>query len=245
MGECSWKGSPSRFWSVQTEALRVRRASDYHLNIQEGACYCPASEIYRPQLLLGQQERRKRHRDQRPQKKGTRPLYFQYQQSAFGPAKCVRAAIRIRSAIRVGAGNAHSAGNPCSACCLRLARHSACGQQMKARLASKARFTSRAMFHQQNDVPPANALTTSKRSPHQQTRFPNAPGHSGRVPTGEQHGEQAGPDGTPPKALNYIRNGVQTRQSWNGNQWSWLSAITDGHACAEAGVVTDGHACPQ
>ena len=67
MREYSWKGPTSRFWSVQTEAARVRGAGDYHLNIQEGACYWPASEINRPRLLLGQQERRKHHRDQRPQ----------------------------------------------------------------------------------------------------------------------------------------------------------------------------------
>ena len=46
------------------------------LHIQEGACYWPASEINRPQLLLGQQERRKHHRDQRPKKKKTRSLCF-------------------------------------------------------------------------------------------------------------------------------------------------------------------------
>ena len=71
MGECSWKGPPSRFCSVQTEALRVRWAGDYHLNIQEGTCYWPASEIKRPQLLLGQQERRKHHHDQAPKEKSS------------------------------------------------------------------------------------------------------------------------------------------------------------------------------
>ena len=72
----------------------------------------------------------------------------------------------------------------------------------KARLASKARtrFTSRirTMFHRQHDFPPANALSTSKPTPRQQARSPNTRSHSGRMSTGEQ----AGPDGTPPKALN-------------------------------------------
>ena len=55
------------------------------------------------------------------------------------------------------------------------------------------------MFHQQNDFPPANALKTSKPTSRLQARSPNAPSHRGRMPTREQ----AGPDGTPPKALNY------------------------------------------
>ena len=95
--------------------------------------------------------------------------------------------------ICVGASNVRPAGNPRSAYCLRLARRNAFGQQ--------------SAFHRQNsnnvspenDSPSANALTTSKPTSRQQSRSPNAPSHSGRMPTGEQ----AGPDGTPPKALNF------------------------------------------
>ena len=67
----------------------------------------------------------------------------------------------------------------------------------KAHLASKARFTSRTrtMPHQQNGLPPANRRPASKLKRAPQTR---ASSHGGRTPTGEQ----AGPDGTPPKALN-------------------------------------------
>ena len=139
------------------------------LHIQEGACCWPASEINRPQLLLGQQERRKHHRDQRPKKKKLGHFVFSTsklrsgQQIAFGrqsapgrrfalgPAKRVRPAIRVRPTASVWPG--------------------------KARLASKARFTSRirTMLHQQGDSPPANALTTSKPTSQQLTRSPNAP----------------------------------------------------------------------
>ena len=63
------------------------------LHIQEGAWCWPASEINRPQLLLGQQERRKHHRVQRPQKEQKKKLsHFVFstsklrsgQQIAFG-----------------------------------------------------------------------------------------------------------------------------------------------------------------
>ena len=93
---------------------------------------------------------------------------------ALGPAMRVRPAIRVRPTVGVWPG--------------------------KTRLASKARFTSRirTMLHQQGDFPPANALTTSKPTSRKQARSPNALSHSGAMPTGEQ----AGPDGTPPKALN-------------------------------------------
>ena len=96
---------------------------------------------------------------------------------ALGLDTCVRPVIRVRPNVCVWPG--------------------------KARLASKARFTSRirTMLHQQGDFPPANALTTSKPTSRQQARSPNAPSHSGAMPTGEQ----AGPDGTPPKALNFLR----------------------------------------
>ena len=130
------------------------------LHIQEGACYWPASEINRPQLLLGQQERRKHHRDQRPQKKKTRSLCFQYQQIAFGPANCVWAEISARPAIRVGAGDARPASNPCSAYC----RQNTFGQQ------------SAYAVHQQNsnNVSPATRLPTSKRTFHQHAGAPQA-----------------------------------------------------------------------
>ena len=128
-----------------------------------------------------------------------------------GPANCVWAAIRARPAIRVGAGDARPAGNPCSAYCRRLARQNAFGQQ--------------SAFHQQNsnnaspanDFPPANPLTTSKPTSRQQARSPNAPSHSGTMPTGEQ----AGPDGTPPKALNLFR---------------WLASNT--HLLGCSGIIT-------
>ena len=118
------------------------------------------------------------------------------------PGNCVRA-----SKLRLG-GNPRPAGDS------RWGRRCASGRQSvfglllafglwpgKTRLASKARFTSkiRTMLHQQGDFPPANALTTSKPTSRQQARSANAPGHSGTMPTGEQ----AGPDGTPPKALNF------------------------------------------
>ena len=93
---------------------------------------------------------------------------------ALGPAMRVRPVIRVRPTVGVWPG--------------------------KTRLASKARFTSkiRTMLHQQGDFPPANTLTTSKPTSRKQARSPNGPSHSGAMPTGEQ----AGPDGTPPKALN-------------------------------------------
>ena len=94
---------------------------------------------------------------------------------ALGPAMRVRPAIRVRPTVGVWPG--------------------------KTRLASKARFTSRIrkVLHQQGDFPPANPLTTSKPTSRQQARSPNDPSYSGTMPTGEQ----AGPDGTPPKALNH------------------------------------------
>ena len=135
------------------------------LHIQEGACCWPASEINRPQLLLGQQERRKHHRDQRPKKKILGHFGFSTsklrsgQQIAFGrqpapgrrfalgPAMRVRPAIRVRPTVGVWPG--------------------------KTRLASKARFTSRirTMLHQQTTshrqihLPPANRRPASKRVP--------------------------------------------------------------------------------
>ena len=162
------------------------------MNIQEGACYWPASEINRPQLLLGQQERRKHHRDQRPQKKKLGHFVFStsklrsgkqisfgrqfasVRKFALGLEACVRPVIRVRPDVCVWPG--------------------------KSRLASKARLASRTMFHQQNDSPPANALTTSNPTSRQQARSTHvhASSHGGRIPTGEQ----AGPGGTPPKALN-------------------------------------------
>ena len=56
-------------------------------------------------------------------------------------------------------------------------------------------------FHQQNsnNASPASTLTTRKPTCHQPARSPNAPSHSGRMPTGDQ----AGPDGTPPKVLHF------------------------------------------
>ena len=98
----------------------------------------------------------------------------------------------------------------------------------KARLASKARtrFTSRirTMFHRQHDFPPANALSTSKPTPRQQARSPNTPSRSGRMPTGEQ----AGPDGTPPKALNFpTRNSSQDMARWQPSGSSQISHIYD------------------
>ena len=133
------------------------------LHMQGGACYWPASEINRPQLLLGQQERRKHHRDQRPKKKKLGHFGFSTSKlRSNGPANCVWAAIRARPAIRVGAGDARPAGNPRSAYCWRLARQNAFGQQ--------------SAFHQQNsnNAPPARRLPTSKRTYHQQTDVPQA-----------------------------------------------------------------------
>ena len=75
------------------------------------------------------------------------------------------------------------AGNPRSAYCLRLARQNTFGQQ--------------SAFHQQN----SNSLTTSNSTSRQRACSPDAPSHSGRMPTAEQAG-RPGPDGTPPKALN-------------------------------------------
>ena len=132
------------------------------------------------------------------------------------PANCVRA-----SKLRFG-GNPRPAGDS------RWGRRCASGRQSvsglllafgpakrvwpgKTRLAScsKARFTSkiRTLLHQQGDSPPANTLATSKPTSRKQARSPNAPSHSGAMPTGEQ----AGPDGTPPKALNLLRSHVRSR----------------------------------
>ena len=136
------------------------------LHIQEGACSWPASEIKRPQLLLGQQERRKHHRDQRPQKEKNSVTLV------LVPANCVRA-----SKLRLG-GNPRPAGDS------RWGRRCASGRQPvfgllfgvwpgKTRLASKARFTSRirtiihqqTTSHQQIHSPPANRRPASKRVP--------------------------------------------------------------------------------
>ena len=173
MRECSWKGSPSRFCSVQTEALRVRRAGDYYLNIQEGACYWPASEVNRPQLLLGQQERRKHHRDQRPQKK--KLGHF-----VLVPANCVRA-----SKLRLG-GNSRPAGDTRWGRQCAFGRPSVFGLMFAfgpakrvwpwpanrvspAKRVSPAEFghifTSKSSSHQQAHLPPANRRPTSKRVP--------------------------------------------------------------------------------
>ena len=103
----------------------------------------------------------------------------------MGPVIRVRPAIRVRPDVFVWPGNTRLASKACLA------------------TGSKACFTSRirTMSHQQNDFPPANALTAIKPTPRKQARSPNAPSNGGRIPTGEQ----AGPDGTPPKALNFLQ----------------------------------------
>ena len=131
-----------------------------------------ASEINRPQLLLGQQERRKHHRDQRPQKKKTRsvaPTVTLY----LVPANCVRA-----SKLRLG-GNPRPAGDS------RWGRQCASGRPSAFGLllvfgpakrvwpAKLARFTSRirTMLHQQTTShqqihsTPANRRPASRRVP--------------------------------------------------------------------------------
>ena len=97
----------------------------------------------------------------------------------------------------------------------------------------------RSRFHQQNDFPPANALITSKPTSHQQTRSPNAPSHSGRIPTGEQAGP--GGRGTPPKALYIIHIRSWARCASDGavlaGRWS-VRTVASSHAAA------NGHHAP-
>ena len=109
------------------------------------------------------------------------------------PANCVRA-----SKLRLG-GNLRPAGDS------RWGRKCASGRKPAFGLLSAfgpakrvwpAKRVSPAEFEQ---CFTSKRLTTSKPTSRQQARSPNAPSHSGTMPTGEQ----AGPDGTPPKALNF------------------------------------------
>ena len=69
--DCSWERSKVSH-TGDVEALRVRYAGVYHLHIQEGRCYWPASPRNTPRLLLGLEESTTHHRAQSPRKKNKR-----------------------------------------------------------------------------------------------------------------------------------------------------------------------------
>ena len=128
------------------------------LHIQEGACYWPAGEINRPQLLLGQQERRKHHRDQSPKRKKLGHFGFSTsklrsgqqiafgrkstpgRRSALGPAIRARPAIRVRPTVGVWPAKRVSP-----------AKFEQCFTSIRLP-------TRKSTHHQKTDVPPASAF---------------------------------------------------------------------------------------